>query len=85
MRNTSYTVDLDDVGSVEVTVDEHGRVEGLSAYPGQRHDVFRAGLHGLVICRNGVPSLTLNGGARPPQAMLGRARSEGRFSGRGST
>ena len=43
-------------------------------YPGQRHDVFRTGLHGLVICRDGVPSLTHNGGARPPQAMVGRAR-----------
>lgn len=31
MRNTSHTVDLDDVSSVEATVDEHGRVEGLGA------------------------------------------------------
>ncbi len=31
MRTTSYAVDLDDVGSVEATVDEHGRVEGLGA------------------------------------------------------
>ena len=54
-------------------------------YPGQHHDVFRTGLHGLVICRNGVPSLTHNGGARPPQAMVGRARSEDPFSGRGQT
>ena len=27
MRTTSYAVDLDDVGSVEATVDEHGRVD----------------------------------------------------------
>ena len=45
-------------------------------YPGPRHDVFRTGLHGLVICRDGVPSLTHNGGARPSQAVVGGARSE---------
>ena len=31
MRTASHTVDLDDVGAVEATVDERGRFEGLGA------------------------------------------------------
>jgi hypothetical protein len=67
MRITSRTLGPDDVGSVEATVDGHGEVEGLGAMSWPTPRRAPTGLDGLVVCRNGVPSLTHNGGARPPR------------------
>ena len=76
MRTTSYTVDLDDVGSVEATVGGHGRVEGLGApCPGQRHDALQLAPTASLSVVMAYLSSPTTAAADRPQAMDHRNRS----------
>ena len=75
-ENYPYTVDLDDVGSVEATVGEHGRVEGLGApCPGQRHDALQLAPTASLSVVMAYLSSPTTAAADRPQAMDHRNRS----------